>query len=286
MATTSVILGAGGQFGMAWEIGYLRGLAEKGLDLRAADEFVGTSAGAQVGTVLASEADWETIWEEQLNYQREAENPLTDDDLADIFAQFDQLEKNARTVEEWIDGMSRMAMHPKVDLPETERLNMIRNSLGNAVSGWTPKIKIVVTEVETNQRRVFDENSDVPLVKAIAASGAFQGAYPTIQLHDKHYYDGGSYSMDNPDVSEADKVVVLAANLPVKTPYALSDLVDHMQERGQSVYTVKPDSTVMSILEKYDYNTMNGALRKEVAEAARQQGHEEAQALKAFWNKQ
>lgn len=92
--------------------------------------------------------------------------------------------------------------------------------------------------------------------------------------------------MDNPDVSEADKVVVLAANLPVKTPYALSDLVDHMQERGQSVYTVKPDSTVMSILEKYDYNTMNGALRKEVAEAARQQGHEEAQALKAFWNKQ
>ena len=42
----------------------------------------------------------------------------------------------------------------------------------------------------------------------------------------------------------------------------------------------------MSILEKYDYNTMNGALRKEVAEAARQQGHEEAQALKAFWNKQ
>ena len=34
MATTSVILGAGGQFGMAWEIGYLRGLAEKGLDLR------------------------------------------------------------------------------------------------------------------------------------------------------------------------------------------------------------------------------------------------------------
>ncbi|MDQ7113058.1 patatin-like phospholipase family protein [Staphylococcus simulans] len=239
-----------------------------------------------MGTVLASEADWETIWEEQLNYQREAENPLTDDDLADIFAQFDQLEKNARTVEEWIDGMSQMAMHPKVDLPETERLNMIRNSLGNAVSGWTPKIKIVVTEVETNQRRVFDENSDVPLVKAIAASGAFQGAYPTIQLHDKHYYDGGSYSMDNPDVSEADKVVVLAANLPVKTPYALSDLVDHMQERGQSVYTVKPDSIIMSILEKYDYNTMNGALRKEVAEAARQQGHEEAQALKAFWNKQ
>ncbi|WP_412517995.1 patatin-like phospholipase family protein [Staphylococcus simulans] len=284
MATTSVILGAGGQFGMAWEIGYLRGLAEKGLDLRTADEFVGTSAGAQVGAVLASEADWETIWEEQLEYQREAENPLTDEDLTDIFAQFDQLERNARTVEEWIDGMSQMAMHPKVELPETERLNMIRNSLGKAVTGWTPKIKIVVTEVESNQRKVLDENSDVPLVKAIAASGAFQGAYPTIQLHNKHYYDGGSYSMDNPDVSEADKVVVLAANLPVKSPYALSDLVENMTERGQAVHTVKPDEAVMAILEKYDYNTMNGALRKEVAEAARQQGHHEAETIKAFWH--
>ncbi|MCD8915745.1 patatin-like phospholipase family protein [Staphylococcus simulans] len=284
MTTNAVILGAGGQFGMAWEIGYLRGLFDQGVDLRTAHEFVGTSAGAQVGTVIASDADWETIWDEQLQYEREESNPLTDEDLEIIFSKFESLASDSRTVEEWVAGMSDMAMHPRVDLPETERLNMIRNSLGNAVSGWTKGLKIVVTEVETNQRRVLDQSSDVSLVKAIAASGAFQGAYPTIQIDGKHYYDGGSYSMENPDVSEADKVVVLAADLPVKTPFALSDVIDKMKERGQKVHLVKPDKTVMDILARYDYNTMNGAMRKEVAQAARKQGQQDANTIAEFWN--
>ncbi|UXV35615.1 patatin-like phospholipase family protein [Staphylococcus sp. IVB6181] len=284
MTTNAVILGAGGQFGMAWEIAYLRGLFDQGVDLRTAHEFVGTSAGAQVGTVIASDADWETIWDEQLQYEREESNPLTDEDLEIIFSKFESLASDSRTVEEWVAGMSDMAMHPRVDLPETERLNMIRNSLGNAVSGWTKGLKIVVTEVETNQRRVLDKSSDVSLVKAIAASGAFQGAYPTIQIDGKHYYDGGSYSMENPDVSEADKVIVLAADLPVKTPFALSDVIDKMKERGQKVHLVKPDKTVMDILARYDYNTMNGAMRKEVAQAARKQGQQDASAIAEFWN--
>ena len=284
MTTNAVILGAGGQFGMAWEIGYLRGLFDQGVDLRTAHEFVGTSAGAQVGTVIASDADWETIWDEQLQYEREESNPLTDEDLEIIFSKFESLASDSRTVEEWVAGMSDMAMHPRVDLPETERLNMIRNSLGNAVSGWTKGLKIVVTEVETNQRRVLDQSSDVSLVKAIAASGAFQGAYPTIQIDGKHYYDGGSYSIENPDVSEADKVIVLAADLPVKTPFALADVIDKMKERGQKVHLVKPDKTVMDILARYDYNTMNGAMRKEVAQAARKQGQQDASAIEEFWN--
>lgn len=284
MTTKSVILGAGGQFGMAFEIGYLKGLADKGVNLRDADEFVGTSAGAQVGTVIASDADWETIWEEQLNYQREEANPLTDADLADLFQKFDHIARSSRTVEEWVNGLSELAMEPKVDLPETERLNMIRNSLGNAVSGWVKGLKIVVTEVETNQRRVFDQDSDVPLVKAIAASCAFQGAYPTIQINGNHYYDGGSYSLENPDVSEADKVVVLAANLPVLTPFSLSELIEEMEKRGQNVHRVEPNREIMQILEKYDNNTMNGAMRKEVAEAARKQGQNDVDAIYAFWH--
>lgn len=284
MTTRSVILGAGGQFGMAWEIGYLRGLADKGVSLRDANEFVGTSAGAQVGTVISSDADWDTIWEEQLNYEREEANPLTDEDLADLFQKFDSIAREARTIEEWINNVSELAMHPKVDLPETERLNMIRNSLGNAVSGWTKGLKIVVTEVETNQRRVFDKDTDVPLVKAIAASSAFQGAYPTIQIDGNHYYDGGSYSMENPDISDADKVVVLAADLLVLTPFSLSELIEKMEERGQSVHLVKPSKEVMQILAKYDNNTMNGAMRKEVAEAARKQGQQDVDAIYAFWH--
>ena len=39
----ALVLGGGGVTGVAWEIGMLMGLAEAGLDLSAADLFVGTS---------------------------------------------------------------------------------------------------------------------------------------------------------------------------------------------------------------------------------------------------
>ena len=42
------MLGAGGEAGIAWEVGVLAGLAERGVDLTAADLIVGTSAGAGV----------------------------------------------------------------------------------------------------------------------------------------------------------------------------------------------------------------------------------------------
>ena len=42
------MLGAGGEAGIAWEVGLLAGLAERGTDLTAADLVIGTSAGAGV----------------------------------------------------------------------------------------------------------------------------------------------------------------------------------------------------------------------------------------------
>ena len=80
------------------------------------------------------------------------------------------------------------------------------------------------------------------------------------------------------------KVVVLAANLPVLTPFSLSELIEEMEKRDQNVYRVEPNREVMQILEKYDNNTMNGAMRKEVAEAARKQGQNDVDAMYAFWH--
>lgn len=50
-----------------------------------------------------------------------------------------------------------------------------------------------------------------------------------IYWNDTHYYDGGSYSMENPDViAEADTVIVFTTNLPIPVPYELDDLVEQM----------------------------------------------------------
>ena len=49
----ALVLGGGGHYGIAFHIGYLRGLFDKGLDLRKVDYIYGTSAGSQVGATLS-----------------------------------------------------------------------------------------------------------------------------------------------------------------------------------------------------------------------------------------
>ena len=53
----ALVLGGGGITGVAWELGMLCGLREHGVDLAGADLIVGTSAGAIVGTQLATGVD-------------------------------------------------------------------------------------------------------------------------------------------------------------------------------------------------------------------------------------
>lgn len=55
--SVAVVLGAGGERVVAWELGVLAGLADAGADLRSAGRVVGTSAGSFVGARLASGAD-------------------------------------------------------------------------------------------------------------------------------------------------------------------------------------------------------------------------------------
>ena len=52
------MLGAGGEAGIAWEVGLLAGLAERGTDLTAADLVIGTSAGAGVAAGSTRASAW------------------------------------------------------------------------------------------------------------------------------------------------------------------------------------------------------------------------------------
>jgi predicted acylesterase/phospholipase RssA len=49
----ALVLSGGGSVGVAWETGVVLGLAERGVDLTAADLVLGTSAGSTVGAQLA-----------------------------------------------------------------------------------------------------------------------------------------------------------------------------------------------------------------------------------------
>src|SRR3569833_1967979 len=58
----ALILAGGGYVASSWEIGVVTGLADAGLDLRDADLFVGTSAGARVALDLTTGQSLEDIY--------------------------------------------------------------------------------------------------------------------------------------------------------------------------------------------------------------------------------
>ena len=66
MDRRALVLGGGGVTGIAWETGLIAGLAERGIDLAAADVIIGTSAGSVVGTDIACGREPEALYQAQL----------------------------------------------------------------------------------------------------------------------------------------------------------------------------------------------------------------------------
>lgn len=281
----ALALSGGGHYGIAFHIGYLKGLFDKGIDLRTVDYIIGTSAGSQVSTMISSMIDWDTIWQEQIIEKVNETTPISDKEMGELFQAFDQLAKESKSTKAWVDGMGEISKNTQPNVSLDARRDMIRNRLGSVPLEWNDKLNIVATELETSERKVFNAQSGVALIDALAASSALQGVWQPIPINGYHYYDGGSYSMENPDVvDDAVKVIVLTTNLPIETPYALDQLVEQMKADGKDVYVVKPSDEVVSILQAYQYNTVNADMREEIAQAAVKQGATDYEQLKSFLN--
>ena len=61
--TRALVLGGGGPLGVAWESGLVAAVLDAGVDLRAADLTVGTSAGSVVGSQLTNGVDFHAVME-------------------------------------------------------------------------------------------------------------------------------------------------------------------------------------------------------------------------------
>lgn len=249
------------------------------------DYIIGTSAGSQVSTTISSMIDWDTIWQEQIIEKVNETTPISDKEMGELFQAFDQLAKESKSTKAWVDGMGEISKNTQPNVSLDARRDMIRHRLGSVPLEWNDKLNIVATELETSERKVFNAQSGVALIDALAASSALQGIWQPIPISGYHYYDGGSYSMENPDVvDDVDKVIVITTNLPIETPYALDQLVKQMENKGKEIHIVKPIKEVESILQKYHYNSLNPEIREEVAQAAIKQGAADYEQLKSFLN--
>ena len=207
VAGKALVLGGGGLSGIGWEIGLLLGLAERGVDLTTADVMIGTSAGSIVGTRLRSGVALEDAYRRQLA-------PAGDDEVPAALG----LRSISKLAGPKLLGGSdsvigrrigRAALRTGTVDPQVRRA-VIEKRIGNG--GW-PERALMVTAVdaETGERRVFDRNSGVELVDAVAASCAVPTVWPAIAIDGRMYIDGGSVSSTNADLAAGCSAVVAVA---------------------------------------------------------------------------
>ena len=209
----ALVLGAGGHAAIAWQIGVITGLADCGVDVRSADLFVGTSAGAIVGSQIASGAPLSDLFRRQADPEAQVKEPAPDVDLARWRSDLVTLKSRATSDAEFLRALQQLSPAAPRDI---DRRQIVKSRL---VSDRWPErdLLIVAVDIERGVRHVFERGQNVPLVDAVAASGAVAGIWPEVIIDGRRYVDGGFYSIDNADLARgASRVLVLT--LPARVP--------------------------------------------------------------------
>lgn len=132
----------------------------------------------------------------------------------------------------------------------------------------------------TGHERVFDADSGVELVDAVAASCAVPVVWPPVTVDGARYVDGGVRSTENADLATGHEVVLVLQAMRVEELDALAGQVDGLRREGASVLVVATDDASAAAIGP---NPLDPATREPSARAGREQGLRIAAEVAAFW---
>ncbi len=215
-----LVLGAGGIQGGAWLTGGLDALArETGWDPASADVIVGTSAGAMIGSLVASGLP---PWFMVAHSAGEVFDDVVDangrpaaeaDRAAGAVFRLERawppigpgswsLAFRALTAPRRHTPAAALAGWLPRGVLSTEPLKDIIRRV--VPSGWAPHpgLWVVACDYATGRRIAFGRPGSVPadLADAVAASCAIPGVYHPVEIAGRRYVDGGIYSTSNLDI--------------------------------------------------------------------------------------
>lgn len=278
-----VVLGGGGVVGIGWEIGVAAGLARCGMSLQAAEHFVGTSAGAVAGALLASGADLEALFDAQRQPASDSAERVRPYSQADADAQNRRLVEKVggdlRSARQRIGAFALRSETPSLQ----ERHAIVAARLGGKDWPDTP-LDLVAVDVETGDPRVFRSGEGVSLVDAVAASCAVPGVWPAVPIGGARYMDGGIASMTNAHLARGFARVLVLAPLGYSegNPVSghLAEEVRLLEETGSTVQVVVPDADALQAMGP---NVLDPARRPMAAEAGMIQGQQRAAEWTGWW---
>ncbi|MGW2729972.1 patatin-like phospholipase family protein [Streptomyces sp. NPDC001494] len=275
----ALVLGGGGVGGIAWITGLLTGLADAGQDVTGADLLLGTSAGSTVSAQLGSGLGLAELYARQVDPALQSAEIMAVMDLEGFAAEIGAATSATASVPELRRAVGRAALAAPT-VPEPRRRAVIESRLPS--HGWPERaLRIVAVDAESGEPRVFDKDSGVPLVDAVAASCAVPGVWPPVGIDGRRYVDGGVRSMANLDlVGDPDRVVVLVPmgmTEPFPSEQPVEESVRELRARGVEVVVVAPDEAALAAIGD---NPLNPGTRGPAAEAGRAQGR----ALRLPWH--
>jgi NTE family protein len=267
----ALVLGGGGVAGIAWMTGLLAGLADAGQDVTGADLLVGTSAGAAVAAQVGSGLSLDALFARQVDPALQAREISVEVNMTEVAAEFAALLAGATSAQDMQRRVGAYALAAST-VSEVERLAAVGSRLPSP--RWPARrLLLVAVDAETGETRVFDRDSDVGLVDAVAASCAVPGIWPPVTIGGRRYVDGGIRSSDNADLASGHARIVVLSPLgpdsPFPTPMPLRTVAARLRSEGSAVTVIAPDEASVAAI---GTNPLNPATRIPAAEAGRDQG--------------
>jgi NTE family protein len=211
-----VILGGGGETGIAWETGVLAALADKaGLTFDKVDIVVGTSAGAFAGDYYASGVDLAAQVENERTGKVVTAPVHSGDGMSAIPPEMmAALLATDGTIEERGQRIGKLAVEMKTAISSADLVSYVGTML--AGPDWPQQVDLRVTTVdaETGKTVLWDRDDGVPLAAAVASSAAVPGFMPAVEIDGRHYTDAPRTPFSPQIVAEKGLNAIVYIGLP------------------------------------------------------------------------
>ncbi|OCB25693.1 patatin [Mycobacterium malmoense] len=281
----ALVLAGGGIAGIAWETGVLRGIADESPTaaelLVNSDVLVGTSAGSAVAAQIGGGSALDVLFDRQVaEASAEIDSGVDVDGITEMFlaALAEPYADPSDRTRQQMRRIGAVAVATKTVPPQVRRQVIAQRLPSHA---WPDRaLRITAIDVDTGELVVFDGDSGVDLVDAVAASCAVPGAWPPVEISGRRYMDGGVASTVNLGVADdCDAAVVLvpsAADAPA--PFGAGPSAEISSFPG-ATFAVFADPGALAA---FGPNPLDPGCRVASARAGREQGRREAGSVARF----
>jgi NTE family protein len=281
----ALVLAGGGIAGIAWETGILRGIADESPAaarlLLDSDVLVGTSAGSAVAAQLAGGSTLGVLFERQLaESSAEIDSGVDVDDITELFlaALGEPYDPALDETRQQMQRIGAVALATKT-VPEPVRRQVIARRLPS--HDWPDRVlRLTAIDIATGELVVFDRDSGVELVDAVAASCAVPGAWPPVTIAGRRYMDGGIASAVNlPVAGDCDVAVVLVpSGADAPSPFGAGPAAEIAAFAGATCAVFADGNSLAA----FGPNPLDPRCRVASAVAGREQGRREAESVARF----